>query len=469
MFPILVAADIFGTKLNYELDFSSVPSLAELQHRVDAVFSTEFNLRRPPGIPASRFTIHRLQVFDERNEVWVDLLSPSQLLESCQIYAFQPETSWHKEVQSKLPPASKPFPVISSPKYPPHRSPHASPVRIRSPHHYPSTPPHTVSAAHHAPISLTAERFEDKVRAVFVELDVRKIGAVSLDDFVNTLARLRVDFTQATVTDLFQKADADRDTVVSFPEFERFAERYPTLLDAMYCRSREFVLHLRQQEGIDAANRLLESLRAREADARMMAIQATSDTHSQDLRLQAARGCLAEAEAKEREQAAILTAAQADCDHLRGEVAARANDLTMSKEMVQAREQAHLESIREIDHKEALLRGQEADLSQVEAKIAELEAQLQVHLAEANRQKAMVLNRAADLKDAHAAEQAALAAKGAAEREAAVAADMLTKAEQHLIYAQERERECVLTTWLARMTWHDEWHSVMPRSRSCGV
>ena len=102
---ILCAADLWGVKVNYELPFQHPPTQAELQGKIDQVFSHEHALRRPVEVPSNQgFVIERMQTFDERAQQWVDLLTPAQLSDYSQIYLFQKENEHHREVQSKIPP-----------------------------------------------------------------------------------------------------------------------------------------------------------------------------------------------------------------------------------------------------------------------------------------------------------------------------------------------------------------------------
>eukprot|EP01059_Diplonema_ambulator_P010786 TRINITY_DN2081_c0_g3_i1.p1 TRINITY_DN2081_c0_g3~~TRINITY_DN2081_c0_g3_i1.p1 ORF type:complete len:186 (+),score=37.87 TRINITY_DN2081_c0_g3_i1:47-604(+) len=102
---ILCAADLWGTKVNYELVFPSFPTSMELQQKVEDVFAPEHAARRPSDVPPTQsFDIDRMQTFDEKAQQWVDLLTPAQLQDFSQVYIFQRENEYHREVQSKIPP-----------------------------------------------------------------------------------------------------------------------------------------------------------------------------------------------------------------------------------------------------------------------------------------------------------------------------------------------------------------------------
>ncbi|RNE98967.1 calmodulin-like protein containing EF hand domain [Trypanosoma rangeli] len=108
MYILLVCADLFGEKCNLELGFSSMPTIAELQRKVLEVFQMEASMRRPPGYPVANFTIVRVQIYDDALLKWVDLVSQTQMHEYDQLYVFQPQTSWHTDVQKDLPPPRPP-------------------------------------------------------------------------------------------------------------------------------------------------------------------------------------------------------------------------------------------------------------------------------------------------------------------------------------------------------------------------
>eukprot|EP00755_Sulcionema_specki_P021631 Sspe_Gene.74609::Locus_46559_Transcript_1_1_Confidence_1.000_Length_745::g.74609::m.74609 len=224
---ILVAADLWGVKVNYEIPFPSPPTASELQAKVENVFAPEHALRRPTEIPPQPFTIERMQTFDERAQQWVDLISAAQLQDFSQVYVFQKETDYHREVQSKIPPpvpAPAPRSLSIAPASAPVPSPRAtaapSPARVAIPTSYShATPPPLASSAVSPPADTVPH--SEKTRVVFDELDVRRSRAVELEDFKTVFHRLRLDFSTTTVADLFVKADINKDSVVTFDEWQR--------------------------------------------------------------------------------------------------------------------------------------------------------------------------------------------------------------------------------------------------------
>ena len=134
---------------------------------------------------------------------------------------------------------------------------------------------------------------------MFDDFDIRKARSIDLESFVSSFRRLNIGFTSATVNDLFEKADANSDRVISLPEFQRFGELYPTMLDCLYYRAKDHWTEVAQREAVEVAKRLLEELRAREAQARAAHAQAQADTDSADHKLQSQLQLVADAQARE--------------------------------------------------------------------------------------------------------------------------------------------------------------------------
>jgi hypothetical protein len=108
MYTLLVCADLYGEKINLEITFPAMPTIGELQRKVVEVYSAEAQVKRPPGFPAIEFQVARLQVYDDVLLKWADLVTATQLHEYDQLYAFQPQSPWHIDVQKDLPPPRPP-------------------------------------------------------------------------------------------------------------------------------------------------------------------------------------------------------------------------------------------------------------------------------------------------------------------------------------------------------------------------
>eukprot|EP01061_Rhynchopus_euleeides_P020450 TRINITY_DN3325_c0_g1_i2.p1 TRINITY_DN3325_c0_g1~~TRINITY_DN3325_c0_g1_i2.p1 ORF type:complete len:335 (+),score=133.71 TRINITY_DN3325_c0_g1_i2:57-1061(+) len=329
---ILCAADLWGVKVNYELPFQHPPTQAELQAKIDQVFMQEHGLRRPADVPLSQgFVIERMQTFDERAQQWVDLLTPAQLSDYSQVYLFQKENEYHREVQSKIPPPvaapahasvqrvgsnSPTTPAVSGPRsvavapnggyYARGSSPqkHVAPVAHSSPtlpnsqqqqqQYQPQgqqpqqqqqyqaqyqppayqsqqqqqssyqtssameagstpAPASSVGGANASPVQVVPEAFNpqvpasqmgrtvsmsEKQRSVFEEMDSKKTRAVDEEDLRGTFQRLRIEYSGSSISEMFGKADLNHDNVISFDEWVRYTELFPTLLDSLYFRTK---------------------------------------------------------------------------------------------------------------------------------------------------------------------------------------------------------------------------------------
>lgn len=108
MYFLLVCADLYGEKMNLEITFPTMPTIGELNRKVTEVFNAEAAIKRPQGYPAIDFTVARLQIYDDIVLKWTDLVACTQLHEYDQLYAFQPQSPWHIDVQKDLPPPRPP-------------------------------------------------------------------------------------------------------------------------------------------------------------------------------------------------------------------------------------------------------------------------------------------------------------------------------------------------------------------------
>ncbi|KAG8341102.1 EF hand domain [Trypanosoma vivax] len=262
MFLVQVAADIFNNKVNFELSFPSRPTIDEVKRAAETAFSNEIALRRPDNVPVHNFHVSRIKMYDEDKDKWTDLLSESQLVDYCQLYAFQPENPWHKESQKEIPAAVKPpasgkrftsGPLVAqSSRGTPNGSlavqgalapynGNRSPVSHRSesqPVRYTSLQTSTSNAlVPRVPNDVTPE---EKLRVLFAELDVKGNRVLDLEDFSHGFATFNLNFSSSTIEDLFEKGDANRDGKITFSEFERFGRLYPIMMDCLYFRSRAF-------------------------------------------------------------------------------------------------------------------------------------------------------------------------------------------------------------------------------------
>eukprot|EP01062_Namystynia_karyoxenos_P047332 TRINITY_DN35634_c0_g3_i1.p1 TRINITY_DN35634_c0_g3~~TRINITY_DN35634_c0_g3_i1.p1 ORF type:complete len:548 (+),score=204.21 TRINITY_DN35634_c0_g3_i1:106-1644(+) len=267
---VCAAADVAGDKHNFELLFPGVPSLPELEAAVASAYVKHFG--------ASRFSLGKLQLYDLQTNSWADLHSPAQLHDGCQVYCFN---NFADEVQQAIPPARRVATLGGSAA---------------------GLPPRP-DASH-----------EDKVKAVFAEVDVNGNRLIEVDEWRRAFAMLRFDFSAEVVSDLFRRGDCDHDGAISPHEWERFCEIYPTLLDSMYFRSRDYWEDFRHKQEVRAAEDELASRKDGETDAHQRHLAAQQATEEHGRLRAAAKQRLADLQEQERAAAARLADAQAALD-----------------------------------------------------------------------------------------------------------------------------------------------------------
>ena len=313
-FNVCVASDVAGQKINLELDFPVAPSMGELTAATEQAFSAEAQTRRPGSPP---YVVSKFQIVDAISDEWVEVIGAHQLRHSCQCYAFQPHSTKHTESQGQIPAATKPRYGYSS------SSTYQSQAQPRSTYsgYGPSSPMGNSfqQSTYHAPQSnsVAAPSFpglqmptdaphmpenashDEKVRIVFENIDANKDRVIQPEEMKRSL-HMVLDFSTLTVEDLFRKADHDRDGVVNFAEWQRFAELYPTLLDSLYYRLKAYWDQLAAEQQIDLARQLLAQFEANERNAKDAFDRCVAEAEDAQRRLTEADRAAADAAARQR-------------------------------------------------------------------------------------------------------------------------------------------------------------------------
>lgn len=219
VFVVSVASDVYGRKHNIRLEFPQVPTISELINTVESQYDVTARATRPAGYPDLPYRVQTFQVYDDVLLRWVDLYSSAQLVSGCQIYAFQPETMWTVDVQGAIPAARDTVTWASSV---------GSPRRAR------------LASDSGAPPTLS-----EKLRSVFYDLDVAGKGYVLYNDLRAAFTRYDIEFTYATIGELFNEADRNRDGAITYEEWVRFAVEHPAIVDALFFRSRDLLAERR--------------------------------------------------------------------------------------------------------------------------------------------------------------------------------------------------------------------------------
>eukprot|EP01062_Namystynia_karyoxenos_P031448 TRINITY_DN23341_c0_g1_i1.p1 TRINITY_DN23341_c0_g1~~TRINITY_DN23341_c0_g1_i1.p1 ORF type:complete len:392 (+),score=144.68 TRINITY_DN23341_c0_g1_i1:101-1276(+) len=288
---VRVCADLYGHKCNLELQYETAPPIADFCAECIHVFGAEAELLRSPQFPAVPFQIHRAQVFDDRVVQWVDLASPAQLRDGCQVYIFQPQSAWHVDVQKDLPPPRPP----RVPRLQPHGAAtpslraqstyadphlHVSAAAGASPHR-PYSPSLAQSDARRALPAASAAGAapgaggaagdgaseEEKVTYLFDEMSADQ-GLFRYPEFVRWVRELGVDLPEANVQELFTAADLNRDGAVTRDEFRNFSRRYPNVVDVMFHRAADRWDGAQRDQENRGFEQQLAANRARESDLR---------------------------------------------------------------------------------------------------------------------------------------------------------------------------------------------------------
>eukprot|EP01065_Artemidia_motanka_P026041 TRINITY_DN30971_c0_g1_i1.p1 TRINITY_DN30971_c0_g1~~TRINITY_DN30971_c0_g1_i1.p1 ORF type:complete len:320 (+),score=95.11 TRINITY_DN30971_c0_g1_i1:79-1038(+) len=220
-FSVIVATDIFGRKHNREFVFPARPYISDLTNVVESHFDTVGRANRPAGHPDIPYRAHTFQLFDGLMMRWTDLFSAEQLTDGVQVFAFQPESLWHSDLQETVPVDR---PVITW----------MSSGSRRVVGNDTGVPP----------------LLRDKLRWVFAALDDGRKGHLAPADFSNGFARAGICLVSTSPQRLHAAADTDRDGCVTYGEWAEFAIKsgHQDLADALFFRLRDQDDRLRDQD-----------------------------------------------------------------------------------------------------------------------------------------------------------------------------------------------------------------------------
>eukprot|EP01065_Artemidia_motanka_P016749 TRINITY_DN20358_c0_g1_i1.p1 TRINITY_DN20358_c0_g1~~TRINITY_DN20358_c0_g1_i1.p1 ORF type:complete len:569 (+),score=230.71 TRINITY_DN20358_c0_g1_i1:58-1707(+) len=303
VFTAYVAAD-FNGKCNFEFSFGSRPAVEAFIDRLDLVLGTEAAARRLPAQPVTPFKILRVQVFDERIEMWVDLVSAGQLHDRCQCYCFQEKSGWHSDAPGPIPPPTQPVHQAAREGTEAPELHSMSPVRRKPDRTEPADP---------SP--------QQRSRSAFGLLSVHGGGRVSASEWTSAFGRLGLGggggaFSDETVHDLFTQADQNGDGYVCSADWDQFAERHPQLADAVHYRNRAAERERLRDDNVVAAEQMLSDLEARCSAAEGSVRAAEAELRSRDeagevLKQAVTEAMRAEAVAREAQSTADLAADKA--------------------------------------------------------------------------------------------------------------------------------------------------------------
>ena len=235
-FTILAAAELYGSKVNLELDFPYHPSISEVRTTIVQIFGMERAVKRPEGSPSVPFAVSKLQIYSD-DGFWADLQNAAQLHSWCQLYAFQEESEWHSEGCSEIPPPQKPM---------------------------------------QAALPDTAD-VNEKIKIIFEELDVSNAGGIGTDELKRGCKTLGINFTTDSLARIHSMADKDGDGLLNFLEFKEFCCDYSTLADCMYYRTRDFWDEFRRKQEIQNSQGLLAHYQSNHQQSKLEITQRQED------------------------------------------------------------------------------------------------------------------------------------------------------------------------------------------------
>jgi hypothetical protein len=241
VFFVNVASDIYARKHNVRMEFPTCPTISELINAVESQFDVTARSTRPAGYPDVPFRIQTFQIYDDILMRWVDLYSSAQLSSGCQVYAFQPETVWTVDIQGTIPHARDSVTWSATV---------GSPRRGR------------IAADSGVPPTMS-----EKLRAAFYDLDTANKGYILYSDLRSAFIRNDIDFSYATIGELFNEADRNRDGHVTYEEWVRFSIDHPNVVDALFFRARDIAT---PSVSVPSAEELLSARRRREFELERM-------------------------------------------------------------------------------------------------------------------------------------------------------------------------------------------------------
>eukprot|EP01065_Artemidia_motanka_P053022 TRINITY_DN9738_c0_g1_i2.p1 TRINITY_DN9738_c0_g1~~TRINITY_DN9738_c0_g1_i2.p1 ORF type:complete len:425 (+),score=152.81 TRINITY_DN9738_c0_g1_i2:70-1344(+) len=368
-FCVSVGTDLFGTKRNIKLDFPRCPTMSELINAVESQYDVEMRASRPAGYPDIPFKVQTFQLYDDVLQRWVDLYSSAQLSPFCTVFCFQPESIWHSDAQGIIPEAKTNVTWTT---------PVGSPRRARV-----------------ATDAGVAPTLSEKLRSVFYDCDVGNKGYVLYSDLRSAFGRCDIEFTYATVGELFTDADANRSGHITYDEWVTFAIKYPAIIDALFFRSRDVKVDTNAVKADEAA-RLSRQAELRAMYERQQWQPQPPPPAAPPVALPPS-GALAEQEAALHAQKGAATAAaarQAELQEIADQQAAQA---AQSNQRLQEL-QAAIDAQREVAQREAQS-SQEANAAleaqkQVLQQEATKQAEMQARLEHTKKQEAEIANRA---------------------------------------------------------------------------
>eukprot|EP01063_Lacrimia_lanifica_P032058 TRINITY_DN5407_c0_g1_i6.p1 TRINITY_DN5407_c0_g1~~TRINITY_DN5407_c0_g1_i6.p1 ORF type:complete len:440 (+),score=171.83 TRINITY_DN5407_c0_g1_i6:72-1391(+) len=281
--------------------------------------------------------------------------------------------------------------------------------------------------------------FDEKVRRLYDDMDIHRGRALDMESFVAAFRRMRVAFGPGVVQDLFERGDANSDRVISLSEFQRFGELFPTIVDCMYFRAKDYWTLEQQRREVDGIAQQLDTLVAALGAAQAETGKGEDLLSSSDHRLQTELQALGEVQSQELAAKDDLQQAHAETERGRATLREMLADMNRCTDREKQRGLERAEAARGVEHTQRKVHQQELAMSAAEERLRELQrlVEEQEREVEAQHHALQVQNDA--LKNAERASRDAADLEAEAREDSEHAGARAADAERNVAALQEAE------------------------------
>eukprot|EP01060_Flectonema_neradi_P036661 TRINITY_DN7128_c0_g1_i1.p1 TRINITY_DN7128_c0_g1~~TRINITY_DN7128_c0_g1_i1.p1 ORF type:complete len:514 (+),score=143.05 TRINITY_DN7128_c0_g1_i1:68-1609(+) len=285
---------------------------------------------------------------------------------------------------------------------------------------------------------------EVKIRILFNELDVKRRQGISIEEMIVVFKRMHVAFSSATINDLFEKGDANGDGIITMDEWRRFGECYPTLMDCLYYRAKDYWLDIAQKEAIEDSQRLLEELKEKEARCREAHARSIAEVEEAERKLAQQVQILLEAQRREAEAKAQMDAAHQVTEKARADLRDRIAELNSAKDLERQRQMELSERQRSLEAAIRRLQCQEAEVTKAQERLRDIDRMLQEQQREVEKQIAGAERCRAEVEAEEIKEQEAHRIAAEALKQVHACAETVAAAEDRLAETVDQEKQAAL-------------------------
>jgi hypothetical protein len=281
----------------------------------------------------------------------------------------------------------------------------------------------------------------DKIAYLYDEMDTNGNRVIEPEEFRALIRMLGVDFSNATLSELFQRGDLDRDGVLSLGEFTQLLTNYPTLLDATFFRLRDIQEARNLQKMMAEERAALDAAREQRSRSAAMASECARLVAEATLKIRESEAEAAHSASRAAELHHVMGQSTSDVEHgARLRLAAQ-----VDVDAVRDKEASHAGALADAGHhvreSDSRLVAEQEHLRACQDK----ERQLQMLLLEAQkateRQQHIALEAQSELARRRDQEHQAAVHLAEVQREAQILFDRLGAAERELRLREERQKE----------------------------